>query len=252
MNDQQHYSVIVTKTVKTRVTVEARSEAEARATAWSASGEPTAESVSTEVVSVWPLNQPEDGPTHIDAEGYHWRRGWFTTANLDFRAVSLLEGDADAFKDLLKGTNETVFSIQRRYGYAFKFGDEALWSEPYAGKKDMCGMARSEARRRERAERERVKEAVQQAAMQDAVQRMSLPGNDGTLIRTQGGRWTLKSVIRDHFHAETNTLSDEAWSIDIHAVRQLLGTGKVRVSAAHESSGDPIEVVLIEEMTTSN
>ncbi|UTC28828.1 hypothetical protein MARCHEWKA_03160 [Brevundimonas phage vB_BpoS-Marchewka] len=258
MSDEyRNYSVLVTQTNRIQVHVMARDEASALKAAQDmalrshfATSELRAETHAT-----WPQFEPEEGPIESDEPGYDWRRGWFWVASLDDSGVALTsaelfarspEARADDVQSLRKvfvplvGRNQSVFNVTRRYGFAVRLAGDTLWSGLQPNEREMRRTARRMCAARAAAEKVKAAEA----AYAEVMRRMLEPGNAYSLFKTQGGRWSVKSVIGDVSNPGAVTLAEDAWSVDIKTVRRLIAEGAADVFLRYSTSGDPLAIRL--------
>lgn len=252
MGDDEHrnYSVSVVQTQRLVMTVQARDEVTARAAAEQLALDSHFEtsSLKAEILAAWAQHESEEGPVVSDEPGYAWRRGWFWVARLDFRGVALVVEDLPSLSpralertfDSLIGQSETVFGVERRYGYAYRLDGETLWSDIHTHEREVRRAARKDVKVRTA----QAKAAAAEALLTEAKQRMLEPGNAYSLFKSKGGRWSVKSVLGDTTNPGAVVLEADAWSVDIKTVRALLARREAEVFLSYSTSGDPLAIRL--------
>lgn len=256
-DEKKNFSVMVYQTQQVRVQVLAHDEESAKAQALQKAlshGFASTQHRST-IDGSWPLGEPENGPIVDDEPGYVMRRGWFFTASTEDVTYAMTEEqlftdhpEADAsqpktlkaaFEPYIR-SNETIFNVDRAYGYAIRFEGAFVWEGPFKAERD----ARRLARRAVQALNKRKAEAQAHADYQAAIDLMRAPGNADSLFKTRGGRWSVRSVIGNTTNPAEIELADDVWWVDVKLVNRLIDNGDAKAILQYEKSGAPLAITL--------
>lgn len=256
-DEKKNFSVMVHQTQQVRVQVLAHDEESAKAQALQKAlshGFASTQHRST-IDGSWPLGEPENGPVVDDEPGYVIRRGWFFVASTDDGLYAMTEEqlfadhpEADMrqpktmFAAFAPHTprNETIFNVERAYGYAVRYEGRVLWDGPAKDERE----ARRTARRFVQLSNKRKAEAQARADYQATIDLMRAPGNADSLFKTRGGRWSVRSVIGNTTNPAEIELTDDVWWVDVKLVNRLIENGDAKAVLQYEKSGAPLAITL--------